>query len=241
MSSRTSSHIRIATPAHATPASARPGGRRLSAACAPPPTLAASPGTASANPSGASLNVTTPIRPTTPRAKPSFASAGASRSAGDRSLASTRPPLPAALARAAAGCDAQPPEDDRFPDRLREPARPLAARRGGHRLGGRVVLLRLARREPRAADAGARRRGRRRPPLGGARRRLLPQPQVPRCPARDPAPPALVQVGGLLDVALRVRAALPRLLRAPGDVPAEARDADRLAGDLRERRAAARR
>ena len=88
------------------------------------------PGTASAKPSGASFRVTTPIRPATPSAKPARARNGASRSAArPPSLASTRPPLPAALATAAAGCDAQPPEDDGFPDRLRGPARALAARR----------------------------------------------------------------------------------------------------------------
>ena len=64
------------------------------------------------------------------------------------------------------------------------------------------------------------RRGRRRRVVGDPRRRLLPHPQVPRRAGDDSRAAALVQVGGVHDVAERLRAArrplLPRRRRVPG-------------------------
>ena len=48
--------------------------------------------------------------------------------------------------------------------------------------------------------------------VGDPRRRLLPDPQVPGRPAEASEAAALVQVGGVLDVAVRLRAPLHRLL-----------------------------
>ncbi len=68
--------------------------------------------------------------------------------------------------------------------------------------------------DPRRRRARRRRRG-----VGGPRRRLLPRREVPRR-ARTPArAAALVQVGGVHDVALRLRAVRRRLLLARVVVP----------------------
>ena len=68
--------------------------------------------------------------------------------------------------------------------------------------------------EPRGRAAGRRRRG-----VGDPRRRLLPRPEVPRRPAHAARAPALVQVGGVHDVALRLRADRRPLLLQRGHVP----------------------
>ena len=83
----------------------------------------------------------------------------------------------------------------------------------GDRLDRHLVLLRRARQPPeRARAGGGPGRGRRRRVVGDPRRRLLPDPQVPGRPAEAPEAAALVQVGGVLDVAVRLRAPLHRLL-----------------------------
>ena len=65
-----------------------------------------------------------------------------------------------------------------------------------------------------AAEAeGGRRRRRRRRVVGDPRRRLLPRPEVPRRAPHAARAAALVQVGGLHDVAVRLRALLRPLLR----------------------------
>src|SRR5262245_63677060 len=84
--------------------------------------------------------------------------------------------------------------------RVVEPHRPMAARRGRHRLDRQLVLFHPSRFEPEAADRPAPGRAGRR--LAGPRRRLLSHGEI----SRRPRPPAgradLVQMGGLTHVAL---------------------------------------
>ena len=75
----------------------------------------------------------------------------------------------------------------------------LAARHRRHRLDRHVVLLRRARQAP-AALARRPTAGR---GVGDPRRRLLPRREVPRRPRRAAQAAALVQVGGVHDLALR--------------------------------------
>ena len=97
---------------------------------------------------------------------------------------------------------------------------PLAARDRGDRVDRHVVLLHRARQPPAAAGGAARRRARRRRRVvGDPRRRLLPGREVPRRARDAPGAAALVQVGGVHDVALRVRVARRRLLRPRGHLP----------------------
>ena len=98
-------------------------------------------------------------------------------------------------------------------DRLARPRLPLVPRHRGDRLDRHVVLLRRARQpSERAGARGRPGRRRRRRVVGDPRRRLLPDPQVPGRAAEAPEAAPLVQVGGLLDVAVRLRAPLHRLL-----------------------------
>ncbi len=96
----------------------------------------------------------------------------------------------------------------------------MASRHRRDRLDRDVVLLRRARQPPRPAEGAAGRgRRRRRRVVGDPRRRLLPDLEVDGRAARAAGAVALVQVGGLHDVALRVRAARRPLLPRRGDVP----------------------
>ena len=79
----------------------------------------------------------------------------------------------------------------------------LAARDHRHRLDRLVLLLRRAR--PRAEEGAAPAAGRLRRGVAGARRRLLPHPEVPGGAGADARAPGLVQVGELRDLALGVR------------------------------------
>ena len=74
--------------------------------------------------------------------------------------------------------------------------------------------------------------GRRRRVLGRARRRLLPLAEVPGRAAEAARAPALVQVGGVHDLALRLRAARRPLLARRGHAPRRSgrRRPERLAG-----------
>ncbi len=97
---------------------------------------------------------------------------------------------------------------------------PLPARRQRDRVDRRLVLLRRARLE--AAPAGAPRgrgRGRRRRGVGGARRRLLPRAQVPGRAAGAARGAAVVQVGGVHDVGVGLRAPRRPLLPRRLDLP----------------------
>ena len=80
-----------------------------------------------------------------------------------------------------------------------------AARRRRDRLDRRVVLLHPARPRPGAAEGAE--GGRRRRVLGRPRRRLLPLAEVHRRTAAAAGAAALVQVGGVHDLALGLRAA----------------------------------
>ena len=103
---------------------------------------------------------------------------------------------------------------------LGQPALPLAARDRGDGVDRRVVLLHRARQPPRAAEGSRRREARRRRRgVGGARRRLLPRREVPRRAGAAARAAALVQVGGVHDVALGLRAVHRRLLLARVVVP----------------------
>ena len=92
-------------------------------------------------------------------------------------------------------------------DRLAQPADPLAARDRRDRVDRRLDLLRPARPVARGAEERGR-RARRRPrrAVGGPRRRLLPRQEVQGRAARAARPPRVVQVGGVHDVALGLRA-----------------------------------
>ena len=87
--------------------------------------------------------------------------------------------------------------------------------------------------DPRRLGSRRRRRG-----VGGARRRLLPRREVPACSGAAAGAAALVQVGGVHDLALRVRALHRRLLRARDGVPDRSvgRRPDRVGGDRSVRR-----
>ena len=102
-------------------------------------------------------------------------------------------------------------------ERARRPRPAAAARRRRDRVDRGVVLLHPARSRPAAARGrsrrGARSRGR---VLGRARRRLLPLAEVQGRPAGPAGASALVQVGGVHDVALRLRAARRSLLARRG-------------------------
>ena len=98
-------------------------------------------------------------------------------------------------------------------DRVARPGLSLVPRHHRDRLDRHLVLLRRARQPPERAGAGrGQGRGRERRVVGDPRRRLLPDPQVPGRPAEASEAAALVQVGGVLDVAVRLRAPLHRLL-----------------------------
>ncbi len=91
-----------------------------------------------------------------------------------------------------------------------------------HRMDRRVVLLRVARRQPQpSGDRGRTAARHRRRAVGRARRRLLPQQEVSDRPGRRAAqqPSALVLLGSLLDVALRHGDARDRVLGRRVDVP----------------------
>ena len=100
----------------------------------------------------------------------------------------------------------------------------LAARHRGNGVDRDVVLLRPPRPVAPPAEGPGRPGGRgRRGALGGARRRLLPGAEVRRRPAAAARSRRVVQVGGVHDVALRLRAdARPLLLRGL-ERPREAR------------------
>src|SRR5438105_1212456 len=103
---------------------------------------------------------------------------------------------------------------------LGQPALPLAARGRGDRVDRLVVLLHRARPPPRPAGRGTRRRARRgRRGVGGPRGRLLPRREVQGRASRSSRAALLVQVGGVHDVALGLRALRRRLFRASTDVP----------------------
>ncbi len=123
-------------------------------------------------------------------------------------------------------------------------AHPLGPPHHRHRVDRRVVLLRLPRLEPAAAEAsGGRRRRCRRRAVGRARRRLLPRAEVQGRARRIAVAAALVQVGGVLDVDVRLRAAGRAVLRARRSVhdrPQRGRHRA-LAGDRALARAARRR
>ena len=90
--------------------------------------------------------------------------------------------------------------------RLARPRAALAPRHRGDGVDRDVVLLRPPRPVAPAAEGPGRRGGRRRGrALGGARRRLLPGAEVRRRAAAAAGPRRLVQVGGVHDVALRLR------------------------------------
>ncbi len=96
----------------------------------------------------------------------------------------------------------------------------MAPRHRRDRLDRDVVLLRRARQPPRPAEGAAGRgRRRRRRVVGDPRRRLLPDLEVDGGAARAAGAAALVQVGGVHDVALRVRPARRPLLPRRGDIP----------------------
>ena len=100
-----------------------------------------------------------------------------------------------------------PARDRPVPARLARPAAALAARDRRDRLDRHVLLLRPARPvAPRAEEARGRGRRRAGRAVGGARRRLLQGAEVPRRPAGAARPPRLVQVGGVRDLAVRLRA-----------------------------------
>ena len=102
-------------------------------------------------------------------------------------------------------------------DYLRDCRRPrpaLPPRRRRDRLDRRVLLLHPPRPRPGAAEGAE--GGRRRRVLGRPRRRLLPLAEVQGGAAAAARAPALVQVGGLYDVALRLRAARRPLLDGSG-------------------------
>ena len=91
--------------------------------------------------------------------------------------------------------------------------------------------------EERDARARRRRRG-----LGDPRRRLLPDREVHGRAARAARAPLLVQVGGVHDVALGLRALRRRVLHPPADVPDRPdRDRPRVVGGRRDRGRRARR
>ena len=111
---------------------------------------------------------------------------------------------------------------------------PLAARDRRDGVDRRVVLLHRARQPPRAAEgSGGRAARHRRGGVGDPRRRLLSRREVPGRARPAARAAALVQVGGVHDVALRLRALRRRLLR-PRDVVPDRSDRRRprgVAGD----------
>ena len=112
------------------------------------------------------------------------------------------------------------PSAERLLVGLGRPRLPLAARRGRDRVDRLVVLLHRARQPPGVARRPVRRRPRsRRGGLGDPRRRLLPDREVPRLSRAAPGEALLVQMGGLHDLALRLRAPRRRLLRARVELP----------------------
>ena len=131
-----------------------------------------------------------------------------------RSSSRPRSASSATSRRIAGGDPGKRPRDDRPPARslrraarLARPRPALAARDRGDGVDRHVVLLRPPRPVAPSAEGRRRRRRRgRRRALGGARRRLLPRAEVRRRPARAARPPGVVQVGGLRDVALGLRA-----------------------------------
>ena len=108
---------------------------------------------------------------------------------------------------------------DPVPDRLARPLVPLPARDRRVRLDRDVVLLRRARQPPAPGGRARRRARRRRRVVGDPRRRLLPHREVPRHAADDPGAAALVQVGGVHDVAVGLRAVRRAVLPAAAHVP----------------------
>ena len=110
-------------------------------------------------------------------------------------------------------------------------SRPLAPRDRRDRLDRHVVLLRRARQPPAAARRRARPRARRRRrDVGDPRRRLLPDREVPRRAAVDARAAALVQVGGVHDVAVGLRAVRRPVLPAAEHVPDRPERRGHLAG-----------
>ena len=101
-------------------------------------------------------------------------------------------------------------ERGRRAHRMAEPHHPLAPRRRRHRLDRQLVLFHPSRSQPEAARRPA--GGRPGRGLAGPRRRLLPHGEISGRAGAHAGRADLVQVGGLHHLALRLRAADPRLL-----------------------------
>ncbi|MNF79983.1 hypothetical protein D3C84_622140 [compost metagenome] len=104
-------------------------------------------------------------------------------------------------------------------DRVAEPGHPLDPYDHRHRLDRRILLFRLAGKQPQPGQP-ARRPGRR--SVGDPWWRHLPPGEVQTGPAKNAGQPALVQMGGLLHLAVGYCPDAGGLLPQPEPVPGQA-------------------